>query len=160
MNRGRGFLGSSAGCKRCRGSRDVPLRNPFPCPRQLARRRCGAWSSGQRRSKLRWVLLFKKADGLQFHFGVADKRADVGGFICVSWNGQVELGIWRDFWYFLLWVRLNILKNDLYLNILTLPLLILMWKTKQRDSWKCEVKKKKKRCWSFFFPSLERERGH
>lgn len=87
-------------------------------------------------------IAFQKADGLQFPFGVSDKQADVGRFICVSWSGQVELGIWRDFWYFLLPVRLNILEDDLYLDILTLPLLILMWKTKQRDSWKYEVKKK------------------
>lgn len=37
---------------------------------------------------------------------------------------EMELGIWRDFWYFLLSIRLNILKDDLYLDIL--PLLILM----------------------------------
>lgn len=103
-------------------------------------------------------IAFQKADGLQFPFGVADLQADVGGFICVSWNGWMELGIWRDFWYFLLPVGLNILKDDLCLNILTLPLLILLWKTKQRDSWKHELKKKG--CWSFFFPSLERECGH
>lgn len=38
----------------------------------------------------------------------------------------MELGIWRDFWYFLLPVRVNTLEDDLYLDILTLPLLILM----------------------------------
>jgi len=29
-------------------------------------------------------IAFQKADDLQFPFGVADRQADVGGFICVS----------------------------------------------------------------------------
>lgn len=109
----------------------------------------------QCKRELYWVSIFK-----HFPFGVADKQADVGGFISISRNGQVELGILRDFWYFLLPVRLNVLQGDLHLNILTLPLLIVVWKTKQRGYWKWKLKKKRKRCWSIFFPSLEREHGH
>lgn len=127
-----------------------PSAGSLPCPWSLTQRKCRAWSTSQLRNKLLWVLLFKKQMVCSLPFGVVDRQADVGGFICVSGNGQVELGIWRDFWYFLLSIRLNTLKDDLYLDILPLPLLILMWKTKQRNSWKREVEKKK-RCWSFSF---------
>lgn len=124
-------------------SRRCPFTGSLPSPSVAGMEKVQGMKHRSRQEQTAFGIAFHKADGLQSSFSAADKQADVGGFICVSWNGQMELGIWRDFWYFLLPVSLNILEGDLYLDILTLPLLILMWKTKQRDSWKCEVKKKK-----------------
>ena len=65
-------------------SRGCPFAGFLPLPSAAGMEKVQGMKRWPTQEQTALGIAFQKAAGLQFPFGVADKQADVGGFICVS----------------------------------------------------------------------------